>query len=82
MPRLGSTGYGILDARIEALRGNKSEALSILGLAVDQGWRSNWWYHFNHDPVLQKLHDAPEFRQLKQEIEAEMAVQLSRLKQT
>ena len=82
MTRLGLTGYGILDARIAALRGNRSEALSILDRAVDQGWRSDWWYHFNHDPVLEILHDEPKFRQLKQKVEEEMAVQLARLKQT
>jgi TolB-like protein/Tfp pilus assembly protein PilF len=79
LPRLGYAGYGILDARLLALRGDHSAALATLGRAVQQGWRHNWWYLLQHDPVLQVLHDEPEFQLIKRRIEVDVAAQLAGL---
>jgi TolB-like protein/DNA-binding winged helix-turn-helix (wHTH) protein/Flp pilus assembly protein TadD len=80
-PRLGRRGYMISDARIYALQGEKQKALSALREAIDQGWRTQWWYYFRHDPILESLHDEPEYQAMVAEIEADMAAQLARVRE-
>jgi tetratricopeptide (TPR) repeat protein len=81
LPRLGEPGYGIADVRIYALRGDKQKALSALRQAIDEGWRSSWWYFLKFDPTLESLHDEPEYQAMVAEIEADMAAQLERVKE-
>jgi tetratricopeptide (TPR) repeat protein len=81
LPRLGFDGYGVADVKIHALRGDKQKALSGLRQAIDEGWRSLWWYLLKHDPNLESLHDEPEFQAMVAEIEADMAVQLERVRE-
>jgi TolB-like protein/Tfp pilus assembly protein PilF len=81
LPRLSSYGYGIADVRIYALRGDEQKALSTLRQAIDEGWRSLWWYLLKHDPSLESLHDDPEFQAMVAEIEADMAAQLARVRE-
>jgi hypothetical protein len=81
LPRLGEYGYGIADVRIYALRGDKQKALSALQQAIDEGWRTYWWYYLKHDPTLELLHDEPEFQAMVAEIEADMAAQLARVRE-
>jgi hypothetical protein len=78
---LGSYGYGIVDVLIHALRGDKEKALTALRQAVDQGWRIYWWITLEHDPILQPLHADPRFQAMKEEIEADMAEQLARVRE-
>jgi TolB-like protein/Tfp pilus assembly protein PilF len=80
-PRLGWHGHGIADVKIHALRGEKDQALSALRQAIDEGWRFLWWYFLEHDPNLQSLHDEPEFQAMLEEIRAEMALQLERVRE-
>jgi tetratricopeptide (TPR) repeat protein len=82
LPRLGLYGYGIADVRIYALRGDKQKALSALRQAIDEGWRSFWWYDLKYDLSLESLHDEPEFQAMVAEIEADMAAQLARVRET
>ncbi len=56
--------------------GDKQNALAALRTAIDAGWRYNWWYFFDHHPVLEPLHDDPEFQAMRAEIAADMATQL------
>ncbi len=79
--RLGWYGYGIADVQLYALRGEKQKALSALRQAIDEGWRSRWWYYLKHDPNLESLHDEPEFQAMIAEIEADMAAQLARVRE-
>ncbi len=79
IPRHGDDGYRIADVQIYALQGEKHKALSALRQAIDAGWRGNWWYYLKHDPILDSIHEEPEFQAMVQEIEADMAVQLARL---
>ncbi len=81
VPRLGSDGYGIADVKIYALRGEKQKALSALRQAIDEGWRTLWWYFLKQDPTLESLHDEPEFQAMVAEIEADMAAQLARVRE-
>jgi len=81
LPRLGWSGYGIADVRIYALRGEKQEALSALRQAIDEGWRDLWWYYLKYDPILESLHDEPEYQTMVAEIEADMAEQLARVRE-
>jgi tetratricopeptide (TPR) repeat protein len=79
--RLGVSGYEIADVEIFALQGDKQKALSALRLAIDEGWRSFWWYSLKHGPNLESLHDEPEFQAMVAEIEADMAEQLARVRE-
>jgi tetratricopeptide (TPR) repeat protein len=81
IPRLGLWGYRIADVQIYALQGDKQKALSALRQAIDEGWRTFWWYLLKHDPSLESLHDEPEFQAMVAEIEADMAAQLARVRE-
>jgi len=81
LPRLGWDGYWIADAQIYALQGKKQEALIALRQAIDEGWRSLWWYFLKSDPSLESLHDEPEYQAMVAEIEADMAAQLAHVRE-
>jgi TolB-like protein/Tfp pilus assembly protein PilF len=81
LPRLSWYGYGIADVRIYALRGDKQKAMLALRQAIDEGWRESWRYSLEHDPILESLHDEPEFQAMVAEIEADMAAQLARVRE-
>ncbi len=74
-------GYGIADVQIYALQGDKQKALAALRQAIDEGWRSLWWYYLKYDPTLESLHDEPEYQAMVAEIEADMAEQLARVRE-
>lgn len=76
-----NNGLGVADVQIHAILGNKSSALSSLRKAIDEGWRYSWWFHQKHDLALESLRDEPEFQEMFQEIEAEIATQLERVRQ-
>jgi tetratricopeptide (TPR) repeat protein len=81
LPRLGLGGHWISDVQIYALRGDKQKALSALRQAIDEGWRDGWWYFLKYDPILESLHDEPEYQAMVAEIEADMAEQLERVRE-
>ncbi len=81
VPRLSWSGYGISDVKIYAIRGDKKKALSALRQAVDEGWRSMWWYFLKLDPNLESIRNTPEFTAVIAEIEADMAEQLARVRE-
>jgi tetratricopeptide (TPR) repeat protein len=81
LPRRGGVaGYGIADVQIHAIRGERQKALSALRIAIDEGWRRFWWYDLKHGPSLESLHDEPEFQAMVEEIQADMAAQLARVR--
>ena len=67
--------------QIYALQGDKQKALSALRQAINEGWRSSWWYFLKYDPILKSLHDEPEYQAMVAEIEADMAAQLARVRE-
>jgi len=80
IPRLGRYGYGFSDVRIYALQGKTEKALAALRQAIDQGWRRVWWYYAEHDPNLDSIRNESEFQGMVEEIKADMAAQLERLR--
>ncbi len=80
IPRLGLLGYGIADAQIHALRGNKSKALAALREAERAGWRGpTWLYYRDVDLNLASIRDEPEFKAVFADIERDMARQRAEL---
>ena len=67
--------------QIYALQGDKQKALLALRQAIDEGWRTLWWYSLKQDPTLESLHDEAEFQAMVAEIEADMAAQLARVQE-
>jgi tetratricopeptide (TPR) repeat protein len=80
IPRLGGGGYGFSDVMIYALQGNTEAALTSLKQAIDEGWRTAWWFYLEHNPNLDSIRDEPEFQGMLEEIKADMATQLERVK--
>jgi hypothetical protein len=79
-PRLGRRGYGIADVQLYALQGEQQKALSALRAAIDEGWRAGWWWWL-YKPDMESLHGEPEFQAMVEEIEADMAAQLERVRE-
>lgn len=75
-PVMGFSGSGPWLAIAHLQAGDKERALVALRVAIDAGWRANWWYFFDHHPSLQALRDEPEFQAMRAEIAADMAEQL------
>ena len=81
-PRLGWWGgFWISDVQILALQGRKTEALAALRLAVEEGWRSLWWYYLNYDPNLESIRSEPEFQAILAKIKTDMSVQMQRIRE-
>ncbi len=80
IPRLGWAGYLISDVQIYALQGQTAEALAALREAIDAGWRTFWWYYLEHDKNLDSIRHEPEFEAMVDEIKADMAAQLERVR--
>ena len=74
-------GLWIDDARIYALQGENQLALAALRRAVDSGWRAFWRYYLEYDPILEVIRGEPEFQLILEEIKADMANQLMRVKE-
>jgi tetratricopeptide (TPR) repeat protein len=79
LPHPGVGLREIRDVQIHAQRGEKQKALSALRQAIDQGWRLGWWRWLK--PDLEPLYDESEYRAMVEEIEADMAEQLARVRE-
>jgi tetratricopeptide (TPR) repeat protein len=78
--RLGIGGYGITDARIHALRGNKAKALTALREAANAGWRGPLWrFYRDFDPALGSIREEREFKAVFADIERDMERQRAEL---
>lgn len=74
-PRLGATGFGILDAEIYALLGQPDRAMSVLRDAVDQGFRSSLFYSIwklEDNIFLNSIKGDPEFASLVEIVNADI----------
>ncbi len=76
LPVMGDAGSGPWLAIAQLQAGDKKGALAKLRVAIDAGWRFNWWYFFDHHPSLEPLRDEPEFKAMRAEIAADIAAQL------
>ncbi len=82
LPRLGIwRGTLASDVEILALQGKHAEALAALREAVDEGWRALWRHFLLYEPNLDSIRDEPEFQAIVDEIEADMAAQLERVRE-
>jgi tetratricopeptide (TPR) repeat protein len=80
MPRLSLSGYGIADAQVHALRGDKAKALAALREAANAGWRGPFWrYYRDIDPTLASIRHEPGFRAAFADIERDMERQRAEL---
>jgi tetratricopeptide (TPR) repeat protein len=78
--RLGMLqGFWISDVQVLALQGRSAEALIVLGQAVDDGWRTLWWYYLLQDPNLESIRSEPMFKVTVEKIMSDMAAQLDRI---
>jgi tetratricopeptide (TPR) repeat protein len=64
-------------ARIQALRGERAQALASLNKAYALGWRRSWW--MRSDPALSSLRNDAAFRELIARIDTDLAGARSRL---
>jgi hypothetical protein len=79
VPRTGVFGSGYSDARILALRGEKTKALAALRQAEREHCRDFWRYYRDVDPALATIRDEPEFKAVFADIEREMTRQRAAL---
>jgi len=79
-PRLGYDGFGISDAEIYALLGDKEKALDAFATAVEAGWRTSWWINTERNDNLALLHDDPRYQAIVADIQSQMAEQLARVR--
>ena len=83
-PRLGSAGHGIRDVQILTLQGRTTEALDIMQLAIDEGYRGalaydNW--ALEEDPYLQPIREHPRFKAMQAQIASFNAVMRENVRQ-
>ena len=74
---LNNTGYGIKDAQIFALRGEKDKALEALREAVDAGFRFSLEFE---SYALDSIRDEPEFIELYEIVKKDLAQQLENVR--
>jgi tetratricopeptide (TPR) repeat protein len=74
--------WGLLLVEVEALalQGRKAEALAALRRAVDAGWRWEWW-QVETDPTLESIRAEPAFVAMIDEVKADVARQLERVRE-
>ncbi len=58
------------------------EALAALRRAIDEGLCGTWWFETERNSNLELLHGEPEFQAIINEIRADMAEQLMRLRES
>jgi TolB-like protein/Tfp pilus assembly protein PilF len=57
-------------AKVQAVQGEKDEALRWLQEAIDAGWR--WYDRAQRDPLWENLRDEPRFQQMMAEVKAKV----------
>ena len=65
---------------IYAMKGDTPKALKELRISIDANWRWEWWM-LEKDPIYEPLWDEPEFKVMMDEIRADMAAQLARVRE-
>jgi len=73
--------FGVLKARIHALRGNRQEALAALEEAMDAGWRFQWWFYLEQDPAFDSIREDSRFQRIADEMAARVRGELETVRQ-
>lgn len=80
LSRLGTSGYGLADVQIHALRGDATNSLAALREAEQAGWRGPLWrYHRDLDPSLASIRNEREFKAVFADIERDIVRQRAEL---
>jgi hypothetical protein len=74
-------GYGFANVDLHALRGEKDEALAALREGAENGTRYMWRLQLLYNPNLKSIRDTSEFAAVIEEIEADMAEKLARVRE-
>ena len=61
-------------ANVAVLSLNRPESLKLLAASVQEGWRNLWRFYLFHDPILEVLHETPEFVSVTSFVEQDMMV--------
>jgi hypothetical protein len=77
--RMGENGFGISDALVHAIRGDRERTLAALTEAERVGWFSGWHYFRDWDPTLDFVRDDPEFVAIFQRVGQRMDGQRARV---
>jgi len=65
---------------IYTIQGDVELAIGQLRKLVDAGWRAGWW-RLEREPIYEPLWGEPEFQAIMDEIRADMAIQLERVRE-
>ncbi len=65
---------------IYAIQGDVDRAIGQLRKLVDAGWRDGWW-RLEREPIYAPLWGEPEFQAIMDEVRADMAIQLERVRE-
>jgi TolB-like protein/cytochrome c-type biogenesis protein CcmH/NrfG len=65
---------------IHILKGDTPQALKELRISIDSHWRWEWWM-LEKDPTFEPLWNEPEFKIMMDEVRADMAAQLARVRE-
>ncbi len=65
---------------IYTIQGDVDRAIGQLRELVDAGWTDGWW-RLEREPIYAPLWDEPEFQAIMDEIRADMATQLERVRE-
>ncbi len=76
VPDLPSARY--VRASMQAIQGNKEEALSLFREALDMGWVRPWYVEL--DPNMDSIHDGPEFQAILKDMNARVAEMRERVR--
>jgi tetratricopeptide (TPR) repeat protein len=77
--RMGENGFGLSDAMMHAIRGDKAPTLAALTEADRAGWFMGWRYFRDWDPTFDFIREDPEFVAIFKRIEKRMDEQRARI---
>ena len=80
-PGLSAKAFGFLDAEIFARQGDLERALETLQDSVASGMRAQWVMQVDQSPHMDRLRELPEFVALQNEVLADLARQLEKVRE-
>lgn len=81
LPRLGIAGHGLMDVQILTLLDRPDEAFARLRVAIDAGFRSQYFFDnwpLERDPYLANIRNQPAFLEIEEDLVIEIATMRAR----